>query len=318
MVGQLVKSNLKDVSRQYRPKDIINNIQKNYKVNVRYKQAWPAKDVALNLLIGSLKESYTLLRKYGRALKAVNVDTVFEMELEEDKYFKYAFMALGCCIIRFSSCIRLVLVIDGAHLKGKYKDVILIASSVDEVDGLLFVSNRPVSITKSVREVFPQVAHRICMQHLSTNLKNKFKNDVIQEMFILAAKTFRKSEFRYYFSQFAGFPEVQSIALLEHARVLLQCWFYEMRTYASSRKTILTNHGETKMRSAKNLFHTHSITPIDHHELEVCDGLKMVRVNLNARTCGCKEFDYFQLPCSHAIAAATHRNVNRYTLCSPA
>ncbi|XP_022156830.1 uncharacterized protein LOC111023664 [Momordica charantia] len=107
-------------------------------------------------------------------------------------------------------------------------------------------------------------------------------------------------------------------ALLEHARALLQRWFYERRTYASSRETILTNYGENKMRTTENLSRTHSITPIDHHKLEVSDGLKRVRVNLNARTCECKEFDYFQFPCSHAIAATTYWNVNRYTLCSPA
>ncbi|XP_022153143.1 uncharacterized protein LOC111020711 [Momordica charantia] len=87
--------------------------------------------------------------------------------------------------------------------------------------------------------------------------ENGYK-DVVEEIFILATKACRKSEFRYYFSQLVGFPE------------------------------------------------------------EVSDGLRRVRVNLSARTCGCKEFDYFQLPCSHAIATATYRNVNRYTLCSPA
>ncbi|XP_022154402.1 protein FAR-RED ELONGATED HYPOCOTYL 3-like [Momordica charantia] len=228
VVGQLVKSNLEDVSRQYRLKDIINDMQKNYGMNIRYEKAWGAKNVALNLLMGSPKHSYTLLRKYGEALKAVNVGTVFEVELEEDKYFKYAFMALGCCIRGFSSCIRPVLVIDGAHFKGKYRGVILIASSVDgnnqiyplafgivdqesgqswtwflnmvktcigEVDELLFVSDRHVCITKSVRQVFPQAAHGICMQHLSMNLKDKFKDDVYQPvpLFILTTSKSSKS-----------------------------------------------------------------------------------------------------------------------------
>ncbi|XP_022150312.1 uncharacterized protein LOC111018510 [Momordica charantia] len=106
-------------------------------------------------------------------------------------------------------------------------------------------------------------------------------------------------------------------ALLEHVRALLQWWFYERRTYASSRETILTDYGETKMRTAENVAQTHPVIPINHHEFDVSDGLKMVRVNLNTMTCGCKQFDYFQFPCSHAIAVATLRNVNRYTLCSP-
>lgn len=104
------------------------------------------------------------------------------------------------------------------------------------------------------------------------------------------------------------------IALFEHARALVQHWFYERQTYASSRETSLTNYGETKMWTAKNISHTHFITSIDHHELEVNDGLKRVRLNLNAMTSGCKELDYFSVPCFHTIAVASHQNVNKHTL----
>ncbi|XP_022155477.1 uncharacterized protein LOC111022608 [Momordica charantia] len=229
------------------------------------------------------------------------------MELEEDKYFKYAFMTLCCCIRGFSSCIRLVLVIDGAHLKGKYKGIIFTAFSVDgnnqiypiafgivdkesdaswswfleglkhfigEVDGLLFVSDRHVSITKSIREVFLEAVHGICMHHLSMNMKDKFKNDDMQGMFILAAKpklrydqmTSNNAE-----SMNAVLSHARALpvtALLEQARDLVQRWFYERRTYTSSRETILTDYGETNMRAVENLSRTYSITPIDLHELE--------------------------------------------------
>ncbi|XP_022158254.1 uncharacterized protein LOC111024785 [Momordica charantia] len=131
VVGQIIKSTFKDVSRRYKPKDIVNDMRKNYAVNIRYGKAWRVRERALELLMGSPKKSYTLLRKYGEALKSVNPDTVFSLKLEDDKYFQYAFMALGCSIRGFRSCIRAILVIDGAHLKGKYKGVILIASSVD-------------------------------------------------------------------------------------------------------------------------------------------------------------------------------------------
>lgn len=74
--------NFEDVSRRYIPKDIINDVRKYYGVNIKYENTWRTKDVALNLLMGSPKDFYTLLRKYEEALKAVNADTVFEMELQ--------------------------------------------------------------------------------------------------------------------------------------------------------------------------------------------------------------------------------------------
>ncbi|XP_022154400.1 uncharacterized protein LOC111021677 [Momordica charantia] len=40
-------------------------------------------------------------------------------------------------------------------------------------------------------------------------------------------------------------------------------------------------------------------------------------VDLNARTCTCMEFQYMGIPCSHAIAAARHKNINCHTLIDP-
>ncbi|XP_022158743.1 PKS-NRPS hybrid synthetase CHGG_01239-like [Momordica charantia] len=220
MVGQIIKTNFEDPSRRYRPKDIVNNMRKNYGVNIQYEKAWRAREVALDLLMGSPKKSYTLLRKYGEALKSVNPGTTFNFKLEDDKYFQYAFMALGCSIRGFRSCIRSVLVIDGAHLKGKYKGVILIASFIDgnnqiypvvfgivdkesdnswnwfldkvksvigEVDGLVFVSDRHQAINNSVANVFPNAEHVSCMHHIKMNLNDKFKNEGMQMLYLQAA-----------------------------------------------------------------------------------------------------------------------------------
>ncbi|XP_022135945.1 protein FAR-RED ELONGATED HYPOCOTYL 3-like [Momordica charantia] len=209
MVGQIIKANLEDPSRRYRPKDIVSDMRRDYGVNIRYEKVWRAREVALDLLMGSSKKSYTLLHKYGEALKHVNPGTVFNLKLEDDKYFQYAFMTLGCFIRGFRSCIHSVLVIDDAHLKGKYRGVILIASSVDgnnqiypvafgivdretdnswtwfleqmkmsigEVDGLVFVSDRHQTINNVVATVFPNVEHVTCMHHVKMKLNDKFKD----------------------------------------------------------------------------------------------------------------------------------------------
>ncbi|XP_022147768.1 uncharacterized protein LOC111016623 [Momordica charantia] len=392
VVGQIIKTNFEDPNCRYRPKDIVNDMRKNYDINIQYEKAWRAKEVALDLLMGSPKKSYTLLRKYGEALKFVNPGTIFNLKLEDDKYFQYAFMALGCSIRGFRSCIRSVLVIDGAHLKGKYKGVILIASSVDgnnqiypvafgivdkesdnswtwfldqvksaigEVDGLVFVSDRHQAINNSVANVFPNAEHVSCMHHIKMNLNDKFKNEGMQMLYLQAAQAFKKSTFRYYWNQLAGFPEVQRYlqevgfdkwsrayqpelrynqmttniaesmnavlvharalpvtALLENCRVLLQRWFYERRTHAATITSCLTEYAEDILRQSSEQARRHTIRPIDNYEFEVHDGSNKVRVNLNSKTCSCKQFDYYQIPCSHAIAAAVLQNVNRYTLCS--
>lgn len=228
-------------SHRYRPGDIINDMPKYYGSILDMKKALRAKDVALNLLMESPKDSYTLLRKYGHALKSMNASTIFlkwnwrKISISSTRSWLQVVVLEGSLIVSAND--------SGAYLNEKYKGVIFIASSMDgntqiypltfgivdkesdqsqtwfldmlkrcigEVGGLLFVSDQHVSITKSVREVFPVAAHSICMHHFSMNLNDKFKNDDMHAIFILAVKGFRKSEFRYYFSQFAGFLDVRT------------------------------------------------------------------------------------------------------------
>ncbi|XP_022154803.1 uncharacterized protein LOC111021969 [Momordica charantia] len=392
VVGQLIKTNLEDISRRYRPRDIITDMRRNYGVNTRYEKTWRAREVALSLLMGSPKESYTTLHKYGAALKAANVGTVFQIKLEDDTYFKYAFMALGCSIRGFGSCIRQVLVVDGAHLKGKYRGVLLTASSVDgnnqiyplafgvvdkesdeswtwflervkicigNVDGLVFVSDRHQTITNSVATMFLDAAHVTCMHHVAMKLTEKFRNGGMRRIFYKAAKAFKVSKFRYYWGQLAGFPGVHKYledigldkwartyqpgmrynqmtsnlaesmnavlvhardlpitALFENCRSLLQQWFYDRRTAGSSRGTFLTEYAENILKEVAEQARYHHVRPIDRFEFEVHDGATKVRVNINSKTCTCKQFYYYEIPCSHAIAGAVLRNISVHTLCS--
>src|SRR5262249_29177785 len=46
------------------------------------------------------------------------------------------------------------------------------------------------------------------------------------------------------------------------------------------------------------------------------DGDLNATVNLNLKTCSCREFDLDQIPCAHALAVARSRRINPYTLCS--
>ncbi|XP_022155904.1 uncharacterized protein LOC111022906 [Momordica charantia] len=289
-------------------------MRKNYDVNIRYEKAWRAKERALELLMRSPKKSYTLLHKYSEALKSMNPDTVFSLKFEDDKYFQYAFMALGYSIRGFRSCVRTVLVINGAHLKGKIKIYPLafgivdretnklwtwllerVKSCIRDVEGLVFVSDRQRTINNSVTSVFPTVELVSCMHHVQMNLNNEFKirSECVEWLYLLTAKAFKKSTFRYYWNQLAGFPEVQKYlealgfdkwsrayqpglrynqmttniaesmnavlvharylsvtALLEHCKALLQRWFYERRTYASTRASILTDYAKRIVKGA--------------------------------------------------------------------
>ncbi|KAL0544384.1 hypothetical protein IC582_019499 [Cucumis melo] len=126
-VGELIKSKFKGPGRIYKPRDIIEDMRQDYGINMSYEKAWRARENAYERVRGSPEESYNLLRRYGEALKFTNPGTIFHMELEDDRFFKYLFMAVGACVRGFLNCIRPVIVMDGTFLKNKYRGQLIVA-----------------------------------------------------------------------------------------------------------------------------------------------------------------------------------------------
>ncbi|XP_038904373.1 uncharacterized protein LOC120090731 [Benincasa hispida] len=60
----------------------------------------------------------------------------------------------------------------------------------------------------------------------------------------------------------------------------------------------------------------YEVRPIDQYEFEVINGGLEGRVNIHTRTCTCRKFDYYKIPCSHAIAACRVQNIDPTSLCS--
>ncbi|XP_038875106.1 uncharacterized protein LOC120071190 [Benincasa hispida] len=159
-----------------------------------------------------LKESYAKLHAYDEALKIKNPGTVFEINFEESKYLKYMFIALSASLRDFKSC-QPMIIVDGTHLKGKYKGTMLVGVAIDnnnqlyplayaivdnendralmwftmnlktvigECLNLLFVSDRGQNIA-NVNVVFPNYYHKICTYYLKRNVEKYFKDESIKK-----------------------------------------------------------------------------------------------------------------------------------------
>jgi len=85
---------------------------------------------------GSDEESYSNLAEYLHLLKLTNPGTITDIETEPDiederkERFLYMFLAFGASIQGFKH-LRRVLVVDGSHLKGKHKGILLTTSGQD-------------------------------------------------------------------------------------------------------------------------------------------------------------------------------------------
>ncbi|XP_038874877.1 uncharacterized protein LOC120067378 [Benincasa hispida] len=109
--------------------------------------------------------------------------------------------------------------------------------------------------------------------------------------------------------------ELPLTKLLEHIREWLQGWFYIRHTHAMICTNIVTDYAMSIFKESKLISRTYRVSPVDMHIINVDDEYFGGLVGLRSRTCTCMEFNCLEIPCSHAISAATLRNINVQTLC---
>lgn len=101
------------------------------RVSASYMKCYRATEIAITSVRGADDDSYLKLPQYLHMLKEANPGTVTHLETQKDEHgverFLYVFLAFGASILGFRK-IRPVLVIDGTHLTGKFKGVLLTAS----------------------------------------------------------------------------------------------------------------------------------------------------------------------------------------------
>ncbi|KAA0034998.1 MuDRA-like transposase [Cucumis melo var. makuwa] len=279
VVGELIKSKFKGPGRIYKPRDIIEDMRQDYGINMSYEKAWRARENAYERVRGSPEESYNLLRRYGEALKFTNPGTIFHMELEDDRFFKYLFMVVGACVRGFLNCIRPVIVMDGTFLKNKYRGQLIVAVCLDgnnqiyplafgvvdretddsiqwfleklkgairEVPNLGFLTDRKTCFAKGISSAFPSAFHGLCVQHLSQNLHDKYKNDTVATLFYNASRTYRESTFVEAWRHLLAFPNgsgkyLNDVGITRWSRVHCPGRWYNMMTtnIAESMNSIL-------------------------------------------------------------------------------
>ena len=69
LIGESIREIYEGVGCQYRPKDIVVDIQSKYDVGISYDKAWREREIALSSLKGAPEESYSALASYCYVLE---------------------------------------------------------------------------------------------------------------------------------------------------------------------------------------------------------------------------------------------------------
>ncbi|GKA70285.1 transposase, MuDR, MULE transposase domain protein [Tanacetum coccineum] len=137
-----------------------------------------------------------------------NEGTITRIKTDDKGVFEMLFIVIGASIRTFLNYLRLVLMIDAAHLKGLYKGKNLVAVAMDgnnqivpiafgickgetglcwscrmsvlkecigDNSNLLFISDRHAAIAMAIENEFPLAFHAVCCWHLMQNLSLKNK-----------------------------------------------------------------------------------------------------------------------------------------------
>ncbi|XP_058104646.1 uncharacterized protein LOC131248392 [Magnolia sinica] len=197
-----------------RPKDIIFAMQEKYNILISFKKVCHAKDIAIDRVMGSYEDSYKELPMYLHDLRMTNPRTMTALLVtQETMRFERCFVALEQCVRSFQTSLRRVLPINEMHLKGKYKSIIFVATTLDgdnhifpdafgigesenssswnwfltylsnllgDLSGLIIISNRHKDLMKEVLHIFQVAIHGYCAYHIYRNLVDTFKDKSLE------------------------------------------------------------------------------------------------------------------------------------------
>lgn len=382
-IVNFIEERLRD-NINYKPKDILHDIYKQYGITIPYKQAWRAKERGLQAIYGSSEEGYCLLPTYCEQIKKTNPGSYAEVfTAGSESRFQRFFISFHASLHGFVKGCLPVICLGGVQLKSKYLGTLLSATSFDadggvfplafgvvdeenddswmwyllelrkalemsteKISPLTFLSDGQKSIADAVKRTFSSSCHAICVQYLSESISKEFKNSKLVQLLWKAAYStsttgFKEkmaeieevssdaatwlqqyppscwalihldgtryghfssniNEFNKWILEARELPIIQVIKLI-HSKLMEE--FEQRRSRSSTWSSILAPSAEKRIMEARTLAVKYKVLRSDEVEFEVLSAERSDIVNIGSRTCSCRDWQLYGMPCSHAVAA---------------
>lgn len=212
-VGNIIKEKMK-ACPNYKPKDIVDEIRKEYGIELNYSQAWRMKELAKEQLQGSYKEAYSQLPFYCQRIMETNPGSVATFTTKEDSSFHRLFISFNASLTGFQQGCRPLLFLDSTPLNTKYQGDLLAVVASDGDDGMFplafavvdtvgetnwhwflqelktaislpqaitFVADFQNGLKESIATIFTDGYHGYCLRYLTEKLNEDLKGQFSHE-----------------------------------------------------------------------------------------------------------------------------------------
>ncbi|XP_052288575.1 uncharacterized protein LOC107177123 [Citrus sinensis] len=214
---------------------IAAGLMQKYGIECNNQRLYRAKRKAFELLGQDHKASYSKLFRYMHALLNSNPGSTVSLERDwfggaEFPIFKRFFICFDSSRRGFFEGCRPMIGVDGCHLKGPYRGVLLTAVSIDANygiyplamcvaenenndswqyfmdklydqvgcnggEGLCFISDRQKGVLNALDRIFPLSLKRYCCRHIYANFKQKFPGLLLKKVFWRACRSSNVADF---------------------------------------------------------------------------------------------------------------------------
>ncbi|XP_021847076.2 uncharacterized protein [Spinacia oleracea] len=204
--------------------------QETFQLRVKKRLLYKVRSMAVEKIHGGWAEAYELLPRYAEMIKQTNPGSYALISWgatsgDVNPKFRACFFSFAAQVKGFLRGCRPIIGIDGAHLSGFYKGILLTAVGIDgnneifvlaygivdtescdswthfmrclrqmfeqegcNKDDWTFISDRMKGVDLAVRDTFPRATRRVCCQHLYMNCKNNgFSGSAFFKLFWIAA-----------------------------------------------------------------------------------------------------------------------------------
>jgi len=201
-VASFMKDRLRK-DRLYPAYAVRDDVEREVKIKISYKQAWRGKGIALQEIFGNDNASFDRFPWWCEKIKETNPGSIADLEVKDGRFHRI-FISFAACMAGFRALERPLMFVDGTHLKSKYKHTMLSATGLDGDSGFFIIayavvttenndnwtwfftklrqcvpaewrytvsSDRSPSIDHAVSLIFPNCYHSYCIRHLKDNFR---------------------------------------------------------------------------------------------------------------------------------------------------